>query len=82
MGRPAKTPATIKRALVTIKGKAREPDLSRLGLPPLRINIIKGLRGHKQVEIEVIELTDGTLNASNVMRDYRLPFLRRTEAMK
>jgi hypothetical protein len=43
------------RRYVTIKGKPRDADLRKIGLGFVRVNIIPGDGGHKQVEIATLE---------------------------
>lgn len=53
-GNPTERKRRSRNAIVTIKGKAREVDLSSIGLPRLRLDIIKW-KGHKQVDITVLD---------------------------
>lgn len=48
-------PPPMRRIVLTVKGKARKFDLSKIGLPGLlNVNIITH-GGHKQVELEILD---------------------------
>lgn len=51
-GKPVKRKR--RNAIVTIKGKPREVDLTAIGLGRLRLDIIKW-KGHKQIDITALD---------------------------